>query len=168
VNPLPSAGTITGGTSVCETHTLALSNSVTGGAWTSSSGNATVSGTGVVTGVTAGTATISYTVTNSCGSASATSIITIVPLSTCPTFILPVGPANSISVYPNPVTDELHIGGDGLTGYSIRNIVGRTILSGTLVYGENSIVLHSVPPGVYLVEIISANGEKVVRKIVKE
>ncbi len=46
------------------------------GIWTVSNGNATVAG-GVVTGVTAGVDTISYSVTGSCGTAFATKVITI-------------------------------------------------------------------------------------------
>jgi trimeric autotransporter adhesin len=78
VNPLPSAGTITGTATVTAGSTTTLSNATTGGAWSSSAaGIATVGSTGVVTGVAAGTATISYTVTNGCGSAVATQVVTV-------------------------------------------------------------------------------------------
>jgi hypothetical protein len=59
VNATPDV--ITGPTEVCENATITLSNTVSGGAWTSSSPNVSVAAlTGVVTGVTAGTATITY------------------------------------------------------------------------------------------------------------
>ncbi len=59
VNATPDV--ITGPTEVCENATITLSNTVSGGAWTSSSPNVSVAAlTGVVTGVTAGTATINY------------------------------------------------------------------------------------------------------------
>ena len=81
VNPLPSAGTITGTATVTAGSTTTLSNATTGGAWSSSAtGIATVGSTGVVSGVTAGTATISYTVNNSCGSAVATQLVTILTI----------------------------------------------------------------------------------------
>ncbi len=69
VNPYPGAGTITGGSSVCAPGTLSLSD-ITGGvgtaSWISSDNTrATVSSTGLVTGVAVGSATISYTVTSS-------------------------------------------------------------------------------------------------------
>lgn len=78
---LPSPGTITGTATVCAGSTTALSNTTTGGAWSSSAaGVATVGSTGVVTGVAAGTATISYSVTNGCGSAVATIVVTVITL----------------------------------------------------------------------------------------
>ncbi len=78
VNPLPVAGTITGGSDVCVGTTLSLSSSVSGGTWSSSAtGNASISSIGEVTGVSAGSATMSYAVTNSCGTATATSDVIV-------------------------------------------------------------------------------------------
>ena len=81
INTLPHAGTILGATSVCAGNaTILLSDLVAGGTWSSSNTNATVDFVGTVTGVTAGNATITYTVTNTCGTVYATSDITINPL----------------------------------------------------------------------------------------
>jgi gliding motility-associated-like protein len=81
INPLPIPGTITGPTSVCAGSTITLTASVPTGTWSAIPASvATVSPTGVVTGIIGGTATISYTLTNSCGSASATAVITVNPL----------------------------------------------------------------------------------------
>lgn len=77
--PPPNAGTITGDSIVCEASTISLVDAAPGGIWNSGSSNATV-WAGVVTGVTAGTATISYSVTNSCGTDVATHVVTINPL----------------------------------------------------------------------------------------
>jgi uncharacterized protein YjdB len=76
VNPSASAGTITGASSVCAGSNITLTDTATGGVWNASNGNATVSG-GVVTGISAGTDTITYSVTNFCGTATATHIVTI-------------------------------------------------------------------------------------------
>ena len=79
VNPLPYAGPIRGFTQVCANYTAALSDSIAGGVWTS--GNPAVatidSFTGVVNGITGGEAFITYTVTNSCGSAYVVDSITV-------------------------------------------------------------------------------------------
>ncbi|WP_214225130.1 Ig-like domain-containing protein [Pedobacter sp. B4-66] len=65
VNPLPDAGTITGNTGVCVTQTTILSNLISGGTWTSSDiTKATISASGVVTGVAIGPVVITYTVTD--------------------------------------------------------------------------------------------------------
>ena len=78
VNSLPAAGTITGGSAVCSGAAITLADAVGGGAWsTGSPAVASLSASGVVTGISPGTATVSYTVTNSCGSASATEIVTV-------------------------------------------------------------------------------------------
>lgn len=81
-----SAGTIVGATSVCRGSATTLANSATGGRWSSSNtAIASVNATGVVTGVTAGSATISYTVTGSCGTARAVKAITVNPSPTAGT-----------------------------------------------------------------------------------
>lgn len=66
VNALPTVAAITGGNSICIGGTTTLSNNTAGGVWSSNAtGIATVNtNTGVVTGVTAGTAVINYSVTN--------------------------------------------------------------------------------------------------------
>jgi uncharacterized protein YjdB len=68
VNALPVIAAITGGTTICVAKTTTLSSTTTGGVWKSvSTGVATVSATGVVTGISAGTSIIRYTVTNGNG-----------------------------------------------------------------------------------------------------
>src|SRR6185312_2156136 len=76
VNPLPSA--ISGTTTVCSGLTTTLSDAG-GGTWTSSDGSvANVDlNTGVVTGGTAGTATITYTIPTGCIN---TAMVTVNPL----------------------------------------------------------------------------------------
>jgi len=73
----PFAGTITGNATVCRGKTDTLTDVAPGGKWSSSNNSiATVSGS-MVTGVSAGTDTIKYTVSNTCGSAVATFLITV-------------------------------------------------------------------------------------------
>ena len=76
VKPLPFAGTITGNPVVCTGYTTTLTDTVSGGIWSSFNAKATVT-SGVVTGVTAGTDTIRYTYTNTCGTAVARMLITV-------------------------------------------------------------------------------------------
>jgi trimeric autotransporter adhesin len=70
VNTLKPAGTISGSSAVCKGSTIILYETATGGVW--SRGNSavdTIHGVtyGVVKGLSAGTDTIKYSVTNSCG-----------------------------------------------------------------------------------------------------
>ncbi len=77
INPLPNAGAIVGISSICVGSTAALSDAAPGGVWSTSNTNATITGTGLLTPLTPGTVTISYSLTNGCGTVSATKIITI-------------------------------------------------------------------------------------------
>ena len=74
---LPIAGTILGPSALCEGSSASYSNATTGGVWSTGSGNASITGSGSATGISAGPEVISYTVTNSCGSASATMPISV-------------------------------------------------------------------------------------------
>ena len=72
---LPDAGTISGSSSVCVGVATTFTNTATGGTW---SGTAGVSVTGgVVSGTTAGVDTVFYTVTNGCGTVSASYPLTV-------------------------------------------------------------------------------------------
>jgi Secretion system C-terminal sorting domain len=79
VNPLPHAGTITGITTICMGASGTVADTASGGTWALSNTNALVSG-GSVTGVAAGLDTLFYTVTNSCGTATASKTLSISPL----------------------------------------------------------------------------------------
>lgn len=77
INPLPNAGTILGPDSVCVGSTITLHDITSGGTWSAGNSNATVSTTGVVTGILTGTDPISYAITNTCGTTYTTKIITV-------------------------------------------------------------------------------------------
>ncbi len=80
VNPMPTAGSITGVATVCAGAATALTDAVASGVWSSSAPLVgTVGSTGVLTGVAGGTTTISYTVSNSCASVRATKVVTVSP-----------------------------------------------------------------------------------------
>jgi len=78
VNASPTVAAITGTSTVAVGSTTTLANTTAGGVWSSSNTSiATVNSTGAVTGVAAGDATISYTVTSGGCSAIATKVITV-------------------------------------------------------------------------------------------
>lgn len=80
VSSTTSAGTITGPGTLMVSTSITLADAAPGGTWSSgSTGVATVSSGGVVTGVAVGTSTISYAVTGCGGTAYATTVVTVSP-----------------------------------------------------------------------------------------
>ena len=72
-----SGGSISGPTTVCVGSTIPLTDVTPGGTWSSSNTLvATIGSTGIVNGLTAGSATMFYSVTNGCGTASAIHSVT--------------------------------------------------------------------------------------------
>jgi len=117
---------ITGPTSVCAGGTIALSDTAVGGTWTSTNNAvATISSSGVVTGVTPGVTVISYTR----GLCSATQSVTV---TTIPITGVPATCARGTTQLSNPVTGGV---------WSIIPATVATIdASSGLVYGVD-------PPG---------------------
>lgn len=75
VNPSPDV--IAGPATVCQGSSVTATDAVAGGTWSTTSANITIDGTaGTVTGLHAGTATISYTI----GSCTATRVVTVAPI----------------------------------------------------------------------------------------
>jgi len=79
VTAMPTVAAIGGGTStVCTGSTTTLTNSTSGGVWSSSNtAVGTVSTSGVVRGISPGITTISYAVSNACGTVYATKDVTV-------------------------------------------------------------------------------------------
>ena len=143
VDPQPFAGTVvstSGIDSVCVNSTLTLSNSVAGGTWTSGTPLiATVDASGVVYGVLAGTAVISYTITNSCGHADSTITIQVLPLPT----------AGTITGSPTVCQYSTTAFSDAATGglWSSSNTAVATVDVAGVVHGVtagNAIISYSV------------------------
>jgi Secretion system C-terminal sorting domain len=98
---------------------------------------------------------------------SSTSSLHIVNLLTTGVSILQSG--NTPIIYPNPTNNALHIDGVA-TGvlYKIQDIVGTTIMENTLNKENNSISLRSLPPGIYILELVPVDGVRSMTKIVKQ
>ncbi len=82
INPLPAPLPVSGLSSVCAGSSVLLSDGSPGGAWSSSNPAASVSSAGLVLGATAGVVTISYSLTNDCGTVAATFPVTVNPIVT--------------------------------------------------------------------------------------
>jgi uncharacterized protein YjdB len=86
VTVLTAPTAITGASTVCSGVTLALSDAVTGGSWISSNTSiATIgSGSGIVTGVASGTASITYAVSTGCLVSKIVSVTLMTPITGSP------------------------------------------------------------------------------------
>jgi type IX secretion system substrate protein len=134
IGPAPDPGTISGPSGVCIGSSITLTDAATGGTWSTSIGNATVSA-GVVSGVSIGIDTVSYTATSSCGSAATQSVVTINPL-------------------PVPVI----VNTDGLLSTTVAYASYQWNLSGTPITGETNSTYTAVINGAYTVSVVDANG----------
>ncbi|MCG9899359.1 MAG: PKD domain-containing protein, partial [Hydrotalea sp.] len=103
VNAAPAQpAVITGTAQVCIGNTTQLSSATAGGTWSSSNASvATINASGVVTGVAAGTTTITYTVSNDCGTATRTQVVTVNDCTPPP----PPPPPAPAPCYPKGVVD---------------------------------------------------------------
>jgi hypothetical protein len=141
-NP-PYPGVISGPATVCAGSTITLTDSVVGGTWSSSSTSvATIGSTGIVTGIAAGTTTISYAVTNSFGSSYAMKVVTVNPLPTAGTITGPntvavsttIGLSNSATggTWTSSNTSVANVGSTGVVlGVSAGTVLITYAVSGT-------------------------------------
>jgi len=156
VQLMPVAAPITGTDTICVGRTATLT-APPGGTW--SSPDATVgvgAGTGVITGMSVGTATVSYTVSNYCGTASAKHVVTILPAGTCPTGVGNIATDHTVSISPNPNTGSftIQLPPGSASRITVTDVTGRKILQ------LNSSVSCSciLPPecaGVYFAEVLT-------------
>ncbi len=156
VNPLPYADTITGPGFVCPGSTIILTDSVSGGLWSlSDSTVAAISNTGIVTGITAGPVTTSYTVNNLCGSSSATHEITVMSVFDCNTLIRGIGASPDFIIYPNPASTELQIRAPVKVTVLLQSIDGKI-----LIRQDNAKVIDisNIADGMYFIKIYDENN----------
>lgn len=146
VHPLSA---ITGSGSVCAGQSITLSNSISGGTWSTASSVATVdAGSGLVTGVSGGNALISYSLSTGCV---ATKVVSVNPL-------LPITGASSVCMGLTTTLSNAVAGGTwsstnaGVasihpsTGVVTSGSVGTTTISYILSTGCNSSFIVTVFP----------------------
>ncbi|NDC43352.1 MAG: hypothetical protein EBZ77_17685, partial [Chitinophagia bacterium] len=110
VTPLAVVGRISGARAICAGDAGVVANDTTDGVWTVSPGSvATIDSTGVVSGVAAGAAVVTYSLSNSCNTATDTFAVTVNPVPV-PTFVTP--PTTACTNSPVTYTTQ-----SGQTGY---------------------------------------------------
>lgn len=171
VNVAPP-GTISGSAVACIGGTTNLSASLTGGTWSASNGHATISAAGVVTGVSMGYDTIRYVVTNSCGTGTATHIMSVLPNSNCHTGVQTIAMPAGLTIYPNPASagdftislatpesEDMRILITSIAGAYVKQLSGTT---------NTPLAAHlDCAPGIYLVHIATAAGRYIGRVVIQ-
>jgi len=146
----PTVAAITGPATMCAGNTIHLADATAGGAWSSSNtAVATVDpASGTTTGVTGGTATISYTITYTCGTLSASKIITVttqpLPITGPDTLCLGItySYTNTVAagVWSSSDTTVLSIG--AVTGSALAITTGSSVI--TYATGVNCSITDTV------------------------
>ena len=76
---------------------------------------------------------------------------------------------NQISVYPNPVKDILYLETNiNLKKYKFFNLYGQVVLEGDLGYSQETLSITGVSKGIYMLELLTDQGEIINKKIIKE
>ena len=143
INPLPSP--IAGSSQVCQRLSVALSDAGDG-AWSSSNGNAAIGSDGIVTGISAGTSTITYELSTGCIS---TAMVTVNPLPNTIT-----GPGNVCVSSIISLTDD----GGGAWSSSNANVLISSAGSVTGVAAGTSQITYTLSTGCIITSIVTVNG----------
>ena len=151
---LTDPGLISGSHPICAGLTLPLKETIGGGVWSSSNTLvATVDATGLVTSVTGGTATITYTVASACATVYATTLFKVIPSPAPITGVNPVCVGGSYTF-----TDATPGGRWSLTGLSSATI-GSTTGIVTGIYPGTAIITYTEPvAGCTTSTMVSING----------
>ncbi len=76
-----------------------------------------------------------------------------------------------LTVYPNPVSDRLNINLTGYEGVSSINLIdvnGRTVASQRTAQVNSQMDISRLSKGIYLVKVVTAGGEVLNTKVVKQ
>ncbi len=153
INPLPVIGAISGSSAVCVNATLQLSDTSLNGTWSAANSFTTINTSGLVTGLSAGTGLIRYTVTNVYGCVdSVSSSFTVNPLPT----IAAIGGSTSVCVGKTIQLSETTTGG---IWKSITPTVATIDVNGLVnaVKAGTSIIRYTVTNGNGCTDSVSAN-----------
>jgi hypothetical protein len=171
VNSTPVA--ISGASIVWLYHTVILTGTPAGGTWSSSDvSKVTVdASSGIVTGVSNGTATIMYSATTTC-TGSTTSVVTTSSSGNCVSGVGdPFALAKELRIFPNPNkgTFSLDVPGtiDEEAHIIVTNIVGEKVKEFDLTTNAVNNVSLGQPAGVYFLSATTLNSKYFVKIVVE-
>lgn len=172
LGPNPHPGSISGPMKVCVGETITLTNTVTSGAWYSPTpALATVSSAGVVTGVSEGTAVISYLVTNACATLATTYMIAVRPEAECASGIAQIAQQASVQVFPNPAEGSFTIALPQAALLPARviltDLVGREVATWLMSTSRSLNATVDAPAGVYILTVSGSGGREATMLTIK-
>jgi hypothetical protein len=167
---IPVAGTLTGPDSVCVDSVITLIDGVSGGTWSAITGNTTVNASGIVTGITSGIDTIVYSVTNTCGTATAKYPVYVI--TTCGEGVPFITQSKeSLNIFPNPgkgsFTIHIYSQRQQSADIIITNTLGEKIQQFITTTNTGTQVQLNAPPGIYFVSA-TINNENITSRIIVE
>lgn len=71
-------------------------------------------------------------------------------------------------IYPNPTSGMLNINAEGMTNISVYNVVGQKVVDQTIDTDEYILDMSSMEKGVYMLKVVSRNGEMTERIVVMD
>ena len=164
VNPVPTP--ILGITSYCNGLSTLLSDSTSDGVWTSSNTSVATAGynTGLVTGISLGTATITFTDTvTTCFVSTTFTVIN------CFDEVPTMSKKQPVDIFPSPATDVLNIKmtKGAYSSFIITNETGQMIQQGVITDTQTKVNVKAWPPGIYNITFNGDDGTTA-KKFMKE
>jgi Secretion system C-terminal sorting domain/Bacterial Ig domain len=175
IDPVLALSPISGPSWVCIGDTVTLLDTFTGGAWSATNSNTSISTVGIVAGLTAGIDTVNYSATNLCGTVSVSAPITVLTTFQCDSAleVRPIATSNisEVGLQPNPATDFVDIDVSGRlpnTTFTVRVLdqVGRVVQEIAQVGSHVKLDISHYAPGTYLL-VLDNGGEMSYRRLVK-
>ncbi len=163
VNPLPDAGVISGIDSVCPGFTQLMSETVSGGIWSTSDYTiSSVTHGGIVKGLVPGRDTVIYTIVNSCGIVSAIFPFTVRSYVACHTGVANMNLfAEGMNVYPNPssgaFTLNIQTTDSDQARLTIQNVLGVRVQDISVPCNQPVNLNVDLPSGIYLLDAITSH-----------
>jgi hypothetical protein len=172
INPVPSAGSITGADTVCVGADVTLSAAVAGGTWgIGSTAYATVTG-GIVSGTAPGADTVFYTVTDAttgCSAVVAHPIFVKACSDVAPDQIPGLGTAPGYAISPNPNKGSFRLlcpSTNNEPELIVTNMAGQVVQKFTVKTNQEYILSPNLPQGLYMLHIKSDNGNWMQKMVV--
>ncbi len=172
VHTVPASNPIIGDTAICADVITYLTDATPGGVWTVSNPSVLIDADGGISGLEQNTwDTVTYTVTNECGSTSEKIYLHVISNAYCwHTGVNPVANvAPDYNIYPNPVTDELviKVENGSYQTFAITNSIGQLVMTHPLNNKQTDVNVSSLAPGLYSITLKGKN-DIVTRKFIKE